>query len=47
MIFEESIMKEDESNSSYEEKLEKEYAEAVLNGFTGTIEEYKSLRDFT
>lgn len=42
-----SIMKEDETNSSYQEKLEKEYNEAVSNGFTGTIEEYKALRDFT
>lgn len=44
---EKSIMKEDETNSSFEEKLEKEYNEAILNGFTGTIEEYKMLRDFT
>lgn len=41
-----SIMKEEE-NPSFEEKIEKEYKEAIINGFKGTKEEYYALRDYT
>lgn len=41
-----SVMKHDE-DTSFEEKLQQEYEEAVKEGFKGTKEEYLSIRDYT
>lgn len=43
----ESIMKEDSDNSTtFDEKMTKEYEEAVQKGFAGTRAEYIALRDY-
>lgn len=33
-------------NTSFTQKQQQEYNEAVVNGFTGTIEEYFQVRDY-
>ena len=42
-----SVMKENTNDSSYEEKLQEEYENAVAEGFKGTKEEYLILKDYT
>ena len=42
-----SVMKENNKDSSYEEKIQEEYEAAVAEGFKGTKEEYLALKDYT
>lgn len=42
-----TLMEYDSSSTSYEDEIEEEYEEAKINGFSGTIDEYKMLRDYT
>lgn len=42
-----TVMEYDSTQISFQKKIEEEYNEAVKNGFVGTIEEYKALRDYT
>lgn len=44
----ESLMKEDEDNATtFDEKITKQYNEAVKKGFSGTKTEYIAVRDYT
>ena len=42
-----TAMGKDENQTSFNNKMNQEYQEAVTNGFKGTIEQYLQLRDFT
>ena len=42
----ESVMKE-QDNISFNDKIQKQYQEAKEKGFTGTKEEYLTIRDYT
>lgn len=42
-----SVMKENDNNNSYDDKIQEEYEKAVAEGFKGTKEEYLSLKDYT
>ena len=43
----ESVMKNNENSSSFNDQLTKEYNQAVAKGFKGTKEEYLRARDYT
>ena len=42
-----SIMKHDEQDINFQEKLIEQYQQAVKNGFEGTVNEYLAYRDYT
>ncbi len=42
-----TVMQVSEDYSSYEQRQETEYQEAVEAGFDGTLQEYLSIRDYT
>lgn len=42
-----TVMQVSEDYSSYEDKQETEYQEAVEKGFEGTLQEYLLARDYT